>query len=391
MSSRATFRANLERFSRVTEFFGEQRLKDTFQPRLTLQETCIGGSFVSGSVYLDYLEGAIAQVGEIDGFRGKIQRLQGLSRATGYPQFKSEVLEVWLAAQFCKKSLSVTPEPVTQASCRAEFAVTVDGISVYFEVRNLERPAERRDGFAGEPWPRARCSSFSRAIRNAYYHLPYPYEVELRRYRVGSSPEDSSFEADVSHFVSELGDLLHQIDAGKLLFEDLSLEMRRLPRHRPVAEIVRILPGSGSHASVHFGGEWTSLGREYDEYNELRANAYPKINTKARQLRPNAPNVLVIGLPVDVGSRQFAQDLLGPLEPGGSLGLVASNDKVSQFEQVIQQSVAAFLLFQPADSRENYPGWSTAVKNPLSGYTLPGDILRILIDLGNEYPRGDND
>jgi len=108
------------------------------------------------------------------------------------------------------------------------------------------------------------------------------------------------------------------------------------------------------------------------------------VNSKAQQLAPNAPNVLVVGLPVDRDSRQFAENLLGPLESGGSLSLAANDDRIGEFEQEIQRSVAAFVFFQPADTWENYPGWSTVLANPLSSYALPGTITRILIDKGGD-------
>jgi len=277
MSKRATFRANLKRFGHTAQVFGEERLLERFRPELTVQETCVVDQFAaSDSILLRFLEVAIAEVGEMDGFRRKILGFQELSTRSGYPQFKSEILEVWLAAQFCQGSLTVTPEPATVGLRKAEFAVTTDDTPVYFEVRNLERPSEMKAGSAGQPWPRELCNSFSQIVRNAYYDLAYPYSVELRRCRLGSSPDDASFEADVWPLMSELRDLLRRIGAGEVSFEDLPAESRRLPRHSPVAEIVGIVPGPGSHTWVHFGGEWTSCGQDYSEDDVLTRNAYSK-------------------------------------------------------------------------------------------------------------------
>jgi len=375
-SMRQIFQENLKAFPLTASLFGESKLKHSFQPNLIIQKTCIVHAFTSiESVWLRYLEEALMELGEKNKFVAKAQRLWNLSIDKGLSEFHSVLIELWFAAQFAKRGLPVICEPRIKGTQRADFEVKVDNTSVYFEVRNLECLEWVMVGISeNSRYPRSRLNALEHIIRNAYWSLPYPYYVEIQPYNLRG--EEDAFAADISQFLVELGRLLREINEGKAQIPALPL---CLPKKNPRVAVVKLV----KRPYLKFA--WIGWGEfSINELSRLATAAWDKINEKSQQLKPDAANILIIGLPVYILSQKFAEEFLGPLVPTTRELFVASRSKVEEFDEMIQKFASAFVLFQLADRCENYPGWITVVLNPLSQHPLPKRIKEILMNVRGE-------
>lgn len=375
-SQRAVFRRNLTKFPNCIRLFSQSALEVAFRPSHYWQDTCLVHFFsIREPVTLQYLEEALAELDSNGMFRSKAKKLMHLPRTPdGFAEFNSVLIELWFAAQFAKRQLVVECEPTTSDGHKGDFGVSIKGTMVYFEVRNLEESGLVQAKLSGPEQSRARVGKLQEIIHGSLYQFPYPFLVNLEpRNTLGGDEDD--FLAAAYSLVNELQDLLRSIHKEEVPIPDHPV---LLPSTKPlvVVDYIRKVPGLG-FSCISFGEHTVN------RLQKLVTTAQAKIQSKAQQLATDAGNVLVLGLPIWAeGPRRFAKGLLGPLSSTNQ-GILANATKVDELGKKVGRGVSAFVLFQPADRAEFYPGWVQVVRNPLgwSRNPLPKSVEEILLDL----------
>lgn len=327
-------------------------------------------------VTLQYLEEALAELGSSGKFRSKAKKLMHLPRTLGFAEFNSVLIELWLATQFAERQLVVKCEPATSNRYKGDFGVAINGAMVFFEVMNLEESGLVQANLFGPKQSRARVDKLQEIIHGSLYQFPYPFFVNLEPSNILGGDENG-FIASAHLLVTELRDLLRSIHKEEVPIPDHPI---LLPRIKPLVLVTYIHNVRGLGFSCIGFGEYT-----VNHVQKLATAAQAKIQDKAQQLAPDAPNVFVVGLPVGLSPRKFAEELLGPLEleEDAQQTFCANRLRIRELGQRIEERASAFLIFLPADRTEFYPGWVQLVRNPLgwSRNPLPKSVEEILLDL----------
>jgi hypothetical protein len=304
-----------------------------------------------------------------------------LATPSGWSDFNSMLIELWIASRFAREGLPVICDPKVESGQNADFKVNVNGGGVYFEVRNLEEQEwVKTDSSSNEApkWTRTRLNLLYIIISQSWPQFPYPYHVELQPYNLSGNKKD--FEADIYLAIEELRIYFKNLPQFQ---EELSKRNILLPKDKPRVRILGIQKWSCLNYALIGWGEYSK-----NPLRILADRARSKLRDKGRQLAPDAPNVLVVGLPIGVGQlspRTFAEELLGPLEleEEAQQTFRVNGSRIDELGQKIKERTSAFLIFLPADRAKFYPGWVQVVRNPL-GWTrnpLPESVEEILLDL----------
>jgi hypothetical protein len=204
-------------------------------------------------------------------------------------------------------------------------------------------------------------------MRQAYYHLPYPYHVTIEPKDL--SGDENSFVKDIELAIMELRNLLNDIHQSR---KALPTQPFKLPKSNPSRiTVVSIQRYPGSYAWLGW------IESTSNRFQKLVDSAVGKIESKGSQLAPNAPNVLIVGLPIWIQSLAFANELVGPLLETND-GTQTNISAIHDMGRKIAERVSAFIFFQPADQNDLYPGWIDLVLNPSSTVPLPKSVEVIL-------------